>query len=100
MHVAGSAPFPVSVDRTAVPKDLVDTEKRVIMKQLDEDPKESKKPANIKEKIAEGRMARFYKERVLLEQPFVKDDSKTVQQWLDEQAKALGGKLTVQWFVR
>lgn len=100
MHIAGSAPFPVAVDRKGVPADLVEAEKRVILKQLNEDPKESKKPENIKEKIAEGKMGRFYKERVLLEQPFVKDDSKTVQQWLDEQAKILGGKVEVAWFVR
>jgi elongation factor Ts len=100
MHIAGSAPFPVAVDRKNVPSDLVEAEKRVIMKQLNEDPKESKKPDNIKEKIADGKLGRFYKERVLLEQPFVKDDSKTVQQWLDEQGKALGGKLEVLWFVR
>ncbi len=100
MHIAGSAPFPVAVDRKSVPQDLVEAEKRVILKQLDEDPKESKKPANIKEKIAEGKLGRFYKERVLLEQPFVKDDSKTVQQVLDEASKSLGGKVEVAWFVR
>jgi len=100
MHIAGSAPFPVAVDRKGVPQDLVETEKRIILKQLNEDPKESKKPDNIKEKIAEGKLGRFYKERVLLEQPFVKDDSKTVQQVLDEQGKAIGGKLEVAWFVR
>lgn len=101
MHIAGSAPPPVSVDRKGVPADLVDAEKRVILKQLNEDPKESKKPDNIKEKIAEGKMGRFYKERTLMEQPFVKDDSKTVEQWLADQGKALGGgKLEVQWFVR
>jgi elongation factor Ts len=100
MHIAGSAPPPVAVDRKGVPSELIETEKRVIMKQLNEDPKENKKPENIKEKIAEGKMGRFYKERVLLEQPFVKDDSKTVQQWLDENAKGLGGKVEVAWFVR
>lgn len=100
MHIAGSSPFPIAWDRAGVPKDLVDAERAFVLKQLNEDPKESKKPDNIKEKIAEGKMGRFYKERVLGEQAFVKDDSKTVDQVLADVGKAIGGAPKVSWFIR
>lgn len=100
MHVAGATPIPVAVDRAGVPKDQVDAERKFVKGQLDADPKDSKKPDNIKDKIVDGKMGRFYKERCLLEQPFVKDDSKTVEQVLGEVGKAIGGTPTVTWFVR
>jgi elongation factor Ts len=100
MHIAGASPFPVAIDRKSVAADLVDTERKFVMKQLADDPKESKKPESIREKIADGRMSKFFKEKALLEQAFVKDDSKTVEQIIAEAGKALGGTPVVAWFVR
>jgi elongation factor Ts len=100
MHIAGAAPPPVAVDRASVPKDQVETERKFVKSQLDQDPKDSKKPDSIKEKIIDGKMGRFYKERCLLEQLFVKDDTKTVEQYAAEVGKTLGGAPTIAWFVR
>ena len=100
MHVAAAVPIPVAVDRDGVPKDLVATERRILKEQMDQDPKDSKKPDQIKDKIIDGKMGRFFKERALLEQPFVKDDSKSIEQMLAEAGKSLGGAPKIAWFVR
>ena len=52
------------------------------------------------DRIVEGKLKAFYKDSVLLEQPFVKDDSKTIQQLLDEVAAKVGEKVAVRRFVR
>jgi elongation factor Ts len=51
-------------------------------------------------RIVEGKLKKFYSDYCLLEQPFVKDDSKTVQQMLAEAAKQAGGQASVRQFVR
>ena len=58
------------------------------------------KPENIIDKIITGKLNKWYQQVVLLEQPFVKDDSKTVRQLLDEVSQAAGGKLSVKRFTR
>lgn len=100
MHVAGRIPAAMAVDRAGMPKDIVDAEKAIILKQIDEDPKNAKKPPQIKEKMIEGKLAAFFKERVLLEQQYVKDENLTVDQLLDQVGKAIGGKPQIAWFVR
>jgi len=62
--------------------------------------KETGKPDNVIAKIVEGKLESFVKDRVLLDQPFVKDDSKTIQQLLDEAGAKLGEKVAVRRFVR
>jgi elongation factor Ts len=62
--------------------------------------KESGKPDNVIDKIVEGKLRSFYEDSVLLEQPFVKDDSKTIQQLLDEMGAKVGEKVAVRRFVR
>ena len=52
------------------------------------------------ERIVEGKLEAFYVDNVLLEQPFVKDDSKTMQQLLDEVSAKVGEKVAVRRFVR
>ncbi|MET0736961.1 MAG: elongation factor Ts, partial [Acidimicrobiales bacterium] len=61
---------------------------------------ESGKPENVVDKIVEGKINSYFKEIVLLDQPFVKDDSKTVQQLLDETSARVGEKVAVKRFVR
>lgn len=58
------------------------------------------KPQNIIDKMVEGRINKYYKEVCLLEQPFVKDDSKTIQGLINEAIAAIGEKITVRRFVR
>ena len=58
------------------------------------------KPANIAEKMVNGRIAKYYKEVCLLEQAFIKDDDITVAKYVENTAKELGGNLTLKKFVR
>ena len=58
------------------------------------------KPANIIDKIVDGKIAKFLKDNCLADQPFVKDDSKKVSQVLSEAAKAAGGQAKIKRFIR
>lgn len=100
MHATAHDPAPVAVDRDGVPADLVARERAVYLKQIEENPADAKKPENIKEKMIDGKMRRFYEERVLLEQKFVKDPEVSIRQLLERTGKALGGDVQVAWFVR
>jgi elongation factor Ts len=80
MHI--TARNPVAARKEDVPADVVSKEKEIALEQIKNDPKNANKPANILEKIIEGKLKTWYQENVLLEQPFVKDDSKTVEQLL------------------
>ncbi|MDO4290462.1 MAG: translation elongation factor Ts [Eggerthellaceae bacterium] len=87
---------PVSATREDVPADVVEHEKAIYMAQA----AESGKPENIQEKMATGRLEKFYKENCLSEQAFVKNPDQTVAQYVDECAKALGGTIAIKGFVR
>jgi elongation factor Ts len=80
MHIA--ARNPVSGTKDDVPAATVAKEQEIAREQLANDPKNKSKPANILEKIIEGKMKTWFAENVLVEQPFVKDDTKTVGQLL------------------
>lgn len=75
---------PVAVDASSVPADIIAREKSIIMEQMKQDPKMAGKPEDMLAKIADGKMGAFYKEQTLLAQAFVKDGSKTVEQYLKE----------------
>jgi len=92
MHI--TARNPNYARREDVPADVVAREKEIARAQIAADPKNEKKKPEILEKIAEGKLSTWFAENVLLEQPFVKDDSKTVGQLL----KSAG--LTFVQFVR
>ena len=92
MHI--TATKPMSLDKDGLKPEIVEQEKAVFREQVKD------KPANIIEKIIEGKMKKFYSENCLLEQPFVKDDSKTVAQVLTEAAKEAGGQAKIKGFVR
>jgi elongation factor Ts len=96
MHVAAADPTPVAVDRDGVPAELLDRERALYQRQAEQEGKS----ANVIERIVEGRVAKFYKEACLLEQPFVKDPERSVRQVVAEAAKRLGGALEVAGFVR
>ena len=69
---------PLAARREDVPADLVAKETEIAKKQIAADPKNQNKPANILDKITEGKMNAWFAENVLVDQPFVKDDTKTV----------------------
>jgi elongation factor Ts len=80
MHIAATKP--IAVRREDVPAERVEQEKEIARAQIANDPKNAGKPANILDKIAEGKLKTFFAETVLVDQPFVKDASKTVGQLL------------------
>lgn len=91
---------PRYLDEASVPDSAIEEEKNIMLVQMNEDPKMASKPEQVKVKIVEGKIGKFYKENCLLDQTFVKDDKVSVKQYLDSVAKAQGGKLTVSEFVR
>ena len=76
MHIVAARP--AFARREQVPAETIAKEMEIAKAQIAQDPKNANKPANIIEKIAEGKMKTWFAESVLLEQPFVRDDSKTV----------------------
>ena len=70
------------------------------MAQMAEDPKMASKPEQVRAKIVEGKVGKYYSENCLLEQSFVKDDKLTVQQYVDAEAKKLGGSVKVVDVIR
>ncbi len=94
MQVA--AANPVAVDRDSVDPAIVAHEKEIYIAQA----AESGKPENIQEKMATGRLEKYFKEFCLVEQPFVKDPDKTVRAYLDEVGKGIGDTITVKSFKR
>ncbi|MBE6837507.1 MAG: elongation factor Ts [Ruminococcus sp.] len=91
---------PGYLNREAVPASVLDEEKNIILSQMAEDPKMANKPEQVKLKIAEGKIGKYYSENCLLEQAFVKDDKVSVGKYVENSAKELGGKITVVDFVR
>ena len=83
-------------DKAQVPQAEVDKEMAVQVALMDNDPKMASKPAQVKEKIAQGKMAAFYKEICLLQQEFVRGDlfKGDVAGYIADAAKKLGGKIT------
>ena len=75
---------PVAVDAASVPAEVIARERDIIMELMRQDPKMAGKPDEMITKIAEGKMGAFFKEQTLTAQAFVKDGSKTVEQYLKE----------------
>ena len=83
-------------DKALVPAEIVEKELAVQVALMDNDPKMANKPAQVKEKIAQGKLAAFYKEICLLQQEFVRADlfKGDVAGYIADAAKKLGGKIT------
>jgi elongation factor Ts len=96
MHVAAADPTPLAIDRAGVPEDLVARERELYRKQAEQ----SGKPGKVIERIAEGRLNKFFSEVCLLEQAFVKDPDRRVGDLLRDVGAQLGGDVTVNGFVR
>ena len=91
---------PRFLDKSQVTQDVLDEEKKILLAQMDNDPKMASKPAQVKEKIVEGKLNKFYAENCLLQQTFVKDNDVTVEQYMNAAAKKLGGAITLKDAVR
>ena len=92
-----NAPY---VRREDVPAEVIENEKKIMLAQMAEDPKMASKPEQVRVKIVEGKVGKYYSENCLLEQAFVKDDKLTVQGYVDAEAKKLGGSIKVVDVVR
>ncbi len=88
------------VDREAVPASAVEEEMSIIKAQLKNDPKNASKPDQILEKIATGKLGKFYEANCLTENAYVKDDSMTVAKYVESCAKAFGGSIEIDSFYR
>ena len=91
---------PRFLDKAQVTQEVLDEEKKILMAQMDNDPKMASKPAQVKEKIVEGKLNKFYSENCLLQQDFVKDGEVTVEQYMNTAAKAAGVTIRLLGAVR
>lgn len=98
MHIAAAAP--AYVRREEVPADALEKEREITREQLKNDPKNANKPADILEKIIDGRLNKYYEEIVLLDQPFVKDPSKTISDLITEKIASIKENIAVRRFTR
>ncbi|HYF15501.1 MAG TPA: translation elongation factor Ts [Phycisphaerales bacterium] len=89
MHITAATPRPVAVSIQDIPADMAEKERRFRIEQA----MESGKPKEIAEKMVEGGMRKFYEERALLEQPFIRDESRKIKD-------VIGPKATVVGFLR
>ena len=87
-------------DKSQVTQDVLDEEKKIMLAQMANDPKMAGKPDKVKENIVIGKLNKFYAENCLLQQEFVKDNSMTVEKYIESAAKALGGTVTFKNAVR
>jgi len=94
MHIAAAAPLAVSADQ--LPAEVVERERRIYTEQVAQEGK----PEAIRAKIVEGKLKKFYSEAVLLDQPFVKDDKRTVGEVVKELSGKTGENVMVRRFAR
>lgn len=94
MHIAASNPK--FLRREEITGDLIEKEREILRAQaLNEG-----KPERIVDKIVEGRIEKYYKDMCLLEQPFVKDTDKTVQEFVTQMISTIGENINIRRFVR
>lgn len=97
MQVAAASPSPARwVRRDEVPEDALDKERDILQSQAEA----AGKPANIVEKIVEGKLAKFYAENVLMEQPFIKNPDQSVDEYLKSKVALLKENILVRRFIR
>jgi elongation factor Ts len=94
MHIA--AVNPVAISREGVPSELIEREKAIYTQQAID----SGKPANIAEKIVDGRMDKFFAESCLMEQKFVKNQDISIQDLLNEVVAKMGENISIRRFAR
>ena len=87
-------------DKSQVTEDVLAEEKKIMMAQMDNDPKMAGKPEQVKAKIVDGKMNKFFAENCLLQQEFVKANAFTVESYIAAEAKKLGGTVVFKDAVR
>ncbi|HTK27588.1 MAG TPA: translation elongation factor Ts [Pyrinomonadaceae bacterium] len=98
MHVAAADPR--YANRDEVPASELAKEREILLEQLKNDPKNANKPEDVLNKIIEGKLNKFYEENVLVDQPFVKDPSKTVGELVAEKIASIKENITIRRFTR
>jgi elongation factor Ts len=98
MHIAASDPR--YTNRDEVPADILEKEREITREQLKNDPKNSSKPEEVLNKIIDGRLNKFYEENVLVDQPFVKDPSKTIGELVSEKIMSIKENISIRRFTR
>ncbi|MEK7855527.1 MAG: translation elongation factor Ts [Acidobacteriota bacterium] len=98
MHIAASDPR--YANREEVPAEDLDKERSFLLDQLKSDPKNAGKPEDVLSKIIEGRLNKFYEDNVLVDQPFVKDPSKTVGELVTEKIASIKENISIRRFTR
>ncbi|MCA9752361.1 MAG: translation elongation factor Ts [Gemmatimonadetes bacterium] len=96
MHVAAHDPTPLGVNREEIDSSVAEAERQVFLAQV----QEMGKPAQVAEKIVEGKMDKWYAERTLLEQSFVKDPDQKVGDLLKAAVAKVGENIQISRFVR
>jgi elongation factor Ts len=94
MQIAATSPVYVSID------DVPEKEKDARVKEFTEQAKESKKPADVVKKIVDGQVNKYFAERCLMDQPFIKDPDQTVGAFVKDHAARLGENIVVRRFER
>jgi elongation factor Ts len=96
-HIAAGVPkVPLGVNRDEIKSDIIDRERRI----YEEQARTAGKPEAMIGKIVDGQVNKFYAENTLLDQPWVRDDSKTIRQLVDDASKSTGSTLAVRRFAR
>ena len=94
MHIASAKPLALRIED--LPADVVERERRVYTEQV----AQQKKPENIRDKIVEGMLKKFYEDHVLLEQRYVRDDKRTIGELVKELSAKTGENVQLRRFVR
>ena len=96
MHIAAANPSPLYLSRDGVPADVLDKEKAIYRAQMEE----TGKPANVIDKIVEGKLGSYYQQFVLLDQPSIRDPKQSVKDVIAQANEALGGAVSISRFAR
>jgi elongation factor Ts len=94
LHIASAKPLAVRIED--LPADVVERERRLYAEQV----AQQKKPENIRAKIVDGMLKKFYEEHILLEQKYVRDDTRTIGELVKELSAKTGENVRVRRFVR
>ena len=96
MHIAAANPSPLYLSRDGVPADVLEKEKAIYRSQMEN----SGKPANVIDKIVDGKLGSYYQQVVLVDQPSIRDPKQSVKDVLAQTNKTLGGSVSVSRFAR
>ncbi len=96
MHIAASQPQAEYIDKTKIPKEIIENERRIELGKEDL----AKKPKEIAEKIVQGRLDKILSQRCLLEQPYIKDQNMTIEKLILDKGKQLNLTIKVSQFIR